>query len=365
MIDPCFMNRNSPRQKIADLLAQCGLDALVFFATQNLRYLSGFSGTDGVIIATAEKMIFLTDSRYTTQALEEVSADAVEEYNNKIEAVVRNLEDAEVKKIGVETSLAIGVFEELQEKGRPEWFWVNLKDNLNSLRMHKSSEEIDRITQAAELNFVAFNTISGMVRPGVKEADIAIALEHDLRNRGAEEKAFDIIVASGERGALPHGIASNKVVREAELVTIDFGCRISGYYSDETVTLAVGEISHELRAVYDTVLEAHDRAISATAPGVPLVELDHIARDHIKSCGYGKYFGHGLGHGVGLEVHEAPVVSPRSSLVAEEGMVFTIEPGIYIPGTGGVRIEDMVLVTEKGCRVLTKIPKKFSNILLN
>jgi Xaa-Pro aminopeptidase len=140
---------------------------------------------------------------------------------------------------------------------------------------------------------------------------------------------------------------------------------MSGYFSDETVTVAVGEVSSELRIIYDTVLEAHDRAIRAVTPGIAFTELDNIAREYINSCGYGDYFGHGLGHGVGLEVHEAPTVSPRSKQFAEEGMVFTVEPGIYIPQFGGVRIEDMVLVTANGCRVLTKIPKMFRNILLN
>jgi Xaa-Pro aminopeptidase len=164
---------------------------------------------------------------------------------------------------------------------------------------------------------------------------------------------------------MPHGVASDRALGEGELVTIDFGCRLAGYHSDETVTLALGAVSDVLRAIFDIVLEAHDRALAAVAPGVALAELDRVARDHIKSCGYGDYFGHGLGHGVGLEVHEAPTVSPRSQAFAEPGMVFTIEPGIYLPGVGGVRIEDTVVVTGEGHQALTKIPKTFRNILLN
>jgi Xaa-Pro aminopeptidase len=233
------------------------------------------------------------------------------------------------------------------------------------LRLHKSPDEIDAIASAAGLNVAGFAEIEAMIRPGVREKDIALALEFALRQLGAEEKAFDIIVASGLRGAMPHGVASDKKLAEGELVTIDFGCRLRGYHSDETVTLALGQASAELRTLFDVVLEAHDLALAAVAPGVALTELDRLARDHIKTCGYGDYFGHGLGHGVGLEIHEGPTVSPRSTAIAEAGMVFTIEPGIYLPGVGGVRIEDMVLVTTDGHQALTKIPKTFRNILLN
>ena len=231
--------------------------------------------------------------------------------------------------------------------------------------MHKTSDEVDLLSKAAELNAVAFANIFEMIKPGAREVDVALALEFELKKRGAEEKAFDIIVASGSRGSMPHGIASEKLICAGELVTIDFGCRFSGYHSDETVTLAVGDVSEKLRTIFDTVLEAHDRALEAVTPGVALSELDRIARDYIKSCGFGDYFGHGLGHGIGLDVHEAPTVSPRSTAIAEAGMVITVEPGVYVPNVGGVRIEDTVLVTADGHRTLTKIPKTFNQILLN
>jgi Xaa-Pro aminopeptidase len=353
------------RQKVIKLLSQLNLHALVFFQPQNLRYLCGFTGSDGVVVVSDEQLVFLTDSRYTTQAKEQVTADGIKEYSNKTDAVVEHLKEMQSTRIGFEASLSVGVFEELQAKGSSAWHWQCLKDNLQTLRLHKSADEIHSITTATDLNHEGFVDVLEMIKPGVREDEIALALEYTLRELGAEEKAFDIIVASGERGALPHGIASDKIIQNGDLVTIDFGCRVAGYFSDETVTIAVGDISKELRTIFDTVFEAHNRAIRAVVPGIALTELDNIARDHIKSSGYGEYFGHGLGHGVGLEVHEAPVVSPRSTLLAEEGMVFTIEPGIYVPGTGGVRIEDMVLVTSDGCRVLTKIPKMFCNILLN
>ncbi len=353
------------RQKVINLLAELDLDALVFCQPENIHYLCGFRGSDGVLIVTSKQFVFLTDSRYTTQAHEEVAADCIDEYKIKEEGVIAQLMTSAVTRIGFEADLSFNIVNEFQEKGDANWQWLHFKDELQCLRLHKSADEISSIAKAADLNVLGLAEVETLIRPGVRENEIALALEFAMRKLGAEEKAFDIIVASGLRGAMPHGIASDKVLGEGELVTIDFGCRLSGYHSDETVTFALGKVSDELRTIYDTVLEAHDRALAAVAPGVALNELDRIARAHISSCGYNDYFGHGLGHGVGLEVHEAPVVSPRSKAIAEEGMVFTIEPGIYVPSVGGVRIEDMVLVTTKGHQTLTKIPKTFRNILLN
>lgn len=359
------MNYTQRRQKAVRLLSDLGLDALVFCKTENLRYLCGFSGSSGALLLTSEQLVFLTDSRYTTQSNEEVSADRIVEYKVQADGVVDELTKLGVMNIGFEAELAFSIVRDFQTKGKDDWNWHHYKDELHTLRQHKSEHEVSLIDNATDLNVAAFAAIDEMIKPGISEKDIALALEFSLRKLGAEDKAFDIIVASGPRGALPHGIASDKLLIEGELVTIDFGCRLAGYHSDETVTLALGDVNSELLSIYETVLEAHDRAIAAVSPGVALKELDQIARDYINDCGYGDFFGHGLGHGVGLEVHEAPTLSPRSTDFAEEGMVVTIEPGIYVPGVGGVRIEDMVLVTGVGHRVLTKIPKTFRNILLN
>lgn len=359
------MNYSQRRQQIAALLDELDLDALLLCNRENLRYLCGFSGSDGALVASRDHLVFLTDSRYTTQAKQEVSADSIVEYKIKVDGLIGQLRSLSADRIGFEASLSFGFVQELQEKGSAQWHWRHLGDELHPLRMFKSDEEVRLISAAASLHLGALTEVEPLIRPGTREAELALALEIALRKRGAEEKAFDIIVASGERGALPHGVASDKAMGEGELVTIDFGCRLSGYHSDETVTLAIGDVSDELRSVFDTVLDAHDLALAAVAPGIALADLDRIAREHIAACGFGSYFGHGLGHGVGLEIHEAPTVSPRSKAVAAAGMVFTIEPGIYVPGVGGVRIEDMVLVTAEGCRVLTKIPKTFRNILVN
>ncbi len=353
------------RQKAVDLLSRLDLDALVLCQPENIRYLCGFSGSDGSLIVTPDQLVFLTDSRYTMQAHEEVSADSIHEYKSKTDGVIAQLRTFGIRQIGFEADLSFDLVDTFRNQGDSVWQWLHFKDEIQSLRLHKSTDEVTSISNAAALNAAGLEEIEEMIRPGIKERDIALALEFALRKLGAEEKAFDIIVASGVRGAMPHGVASDKFLSKGELVTIDFGCRLSGYHSDETITFALGDVSEELLTIFETVLEAHDRALMAVAPGIALSELDRIARDHITACGYGDCFGHGLGHGVGLEVHEAPTVSPRSKAVAEKGMVFTVEPGVYVPGVGGVRIEDMVLVTADGHQVLTKIPKTFRNILLN
>jgi Xaa-Pro aminopeptidase len=351
------------QQRAKALLAGHELDALMFCARENLRYLSGFTGSDAVLLLTAGESLFLTDSRYTTQAREQVTAGRVEEYRVQADGVVAALRNAGVRRIGFESSLAYGRVNDLRTRGDAVWEWVPLREELEALRLIKGADEIAAIEAATRLNAQAFAELEPLIRPGAVERDLAIALEFALKRLGAEEKAFDFIVASGPRGALPHGVASDRRLADGELVTIDFGCRVDGYHADETVTMAIGRVTGELRRIFDTVLAAHDLALAAVAPGVPLVDIDRIAREHIDAAGYGEYFGHGLGHGVGLEVHEAPTVSPRSKAVVQEGMVFTVEPGIYLPGKGGVRIEDTVLATSTGARVLTRLPKQFRNLL--
>lgn len=358
-------NFSSRQQKAVHLLQNCKLDALIVCSSENLYYLCGFTGSDGTLIILNDTRVFLTDSRYVTQAGTEVVADSIVEYRIRAEAIVSELKAKGCVRVGFDSSMSVAMFDDLREKSNETLEWYPLREEIQYLRIHKEETEIRRTLQAVEINQRAFESIKSIIRPGIKEKKIAFELELAMRERGADRVAFDIIVASGERGALPHGIASEKTLAEGELVTIDFGCRYNGYHSDETITFAVGDIPSQLETVFETVLKAHDLALAAVSPGVDLQVLDRIAREYIESKGYGKYFGHGLGHGVGLEVHEAPVVSPRSTLQAECGMVFTIEPGIYIPGLGGVRIEDMVLVTPDGCQVLTKIPKTFENILLN
>jgi Xaa-Pro aminopeptidase len=346
-----------------NLLAEQRLDALVLLDLANLRFLCGFSGTDGALVVTAGRDWFLTDSRYTTQARQQVAADEVRESSIKVDGVVSCLAAAGARRIGFEAeTLPFATVQRLREKSAPECEWVPLGKEILPLRGVKDDAEVAALEHAAGIAAEAFEEIVALIRPGAVEREIALALEFAMKRRGGEEKAFDFIVASGGRGAMPHGVASDKVIAAGELVTLDFGTRCRGYHSDETVTLAVGEVAPELRRIYDTVREAQTLAMARVRPGVALREVDAAARDFITAQGYGDYFGHGLGHGVGLEVHEYPTVSPRSEEAAREGMVFTVEPGIYVPGLGGVRLEDMVQVTAVGCRRLTRIAKDFRTL---
>jgi Xaa-Pro aminopeptidase len=353
------MVKNRARQ-VRRLLKESTLDAVLFLHHPNLRYLCGFTGTAGALLVGRDETFFLTDSRYTAQAKIEVTADRIVESQLQVEGIVDLARSGKWRRIGFEAeTLPYGTVERLREGGEGDLEWLPLSKELRPLRWKKDPAETEAMERAAELAAEAFEEVLPLIRPGAVEREIALALEFAMKRRGAEEKSFDFIVASGERGALPHGVASDKEIRAGELVTIDFGARWQGYHSDETVTLAVGPVKGLLREVYDIVLEAHDQAMALVRPGVSLREIDRTARDHIARHGYGDYFGHSLGHGVGLEVHEYPPVSVRSEETAEEGMVFTVEPGIYISGVGGVRIEDMVQVTGDGCRRLTRLDKDF------
>jgi len=339
------------------------LDALVVFGLPNMRYLCGFTGTDGVLLITLDKSIFLTDSRYIEQAQKQVTADQISCYGSKLPALIEHLTTLKSYRVGFEAeSVSVALYDDLVDLAPDSLKWCPLGAALKALRGVKTEEELVALKSAADLNQQAFSAVLPMIVPGVRETEIALELEISLRHLGGEANAFDFIVASGSRGALPHGVASSKKLQEGELVTIDFGTRVAGYHSDETVTLAIGQIDRKLRQIFDIVLEAHDSALAFIRPEVAICELDAVARDIISAAGFGKYFGHGLGHGVGLEIHEYPGITPRSSRKLREGMVFTVEPGIYIPDIGGVRIEDTVVVTADGFELLTSIPKQFKQL---
>ncbi len=340
------------------------IDGMVFTHLPNIRYLCGFTGSDGVLVVIGREAFFLTDSRYVTQAQEQVRADEIREYRTKWDGVLDLLSAKGVVRAGFEAEhLSYAAVDELRGKSAERHEWVPVTGAIKTLRAIKEDEEIACMAAAAELNAECFGEIRPLLRPGVAEREIALALEFAFKKHGAEDKAFDIIVASGVRGALPHGVASEKLLAAGELVTIDFGCRFRGYHSDETVTLALGAVPERLREIHSVVLEGQRRAMAAVRPGAALRVIDQAAREYIAEQGFGDFFGHGTGHGLGLEVHEFPSISPRSEEVAEAGMVVTIEPGIYIPDLGGVRIEDTVLVTAEGCRRLTRVPKGLDSAL--
>jgi Xaa-Pro aminopeptidase len=348
---------------IRDLLSAEKLDVLIIFGLSNIRYLCGFTGTDGVLLMAAEESIFLTDSRYIEQAQEQVHAGQVHCYKHKLPAVIGQLVEMKSQRVGFDAeNLSVAIYQELSGLTEEIHEWCPLNTQLKPLRGIKTEAELVALKSAADLNQQALTAVLPQIRPGISEREIALELEISLKRLGGETNAFDFIVASGVRGALPHGVASAKKLEEGELVTIDFGTRVAGYHSDETVTLAIGKVTGKLRQIFDIVLEAHDSALAFIRPGVAICDLDAVARNFIAVAGYGEYFGHGLGHGVGLEIHEYPAITPRSDLKLCEGMVFTVEPGIYLPDVGGVRIEDTVVVTADGYELLTSIPKQFNQL---
>ncbi len=346
------------RSRLKPFFEDNGLEAILFTDLANIRYLCGFSGSDGVLLLSRDEAWFLCDSRYTTQAAAEVWGAEVREYPAKYEAVCSLITDKRIRRFGIEaTHMLVSDFRQLSER-LDGCELVGLGAALDSIRSCKDQDEIEALARVAGLASASLNVVLASLAPGIRESDVALELEIEMRRRGADGRAFDFIVASGERGAMPHGRASDKVLCAGELVTIDFGAVKDGYHSDETVTVAIGCPADRAREIHDIVRQAHDRAIAAVRPGISCRDLDAVARDYIREQGYESCFGHGLGHGVGLEIHEKPVVSPRSEAVVQEGMVFTIEPGIYVPGFGGVRIEDTVAATADGCVILTQAPKE-------
>jgi Xaa-Pro aminopeptidase len=339
-------------------LERVGADLLLVTNLTNIRYLTGFTGSEALLVLSPEQGWFLTDSRYTSQAGAEVTGAQVVEFSNRLDSLAQILKDAGAARVAIEAgSMTVQLFQEIQGKV-PGIELVAVDAPFAALRTVKDAGELEILERVAAIASQALLETLPRVKPGAVESDVAWALEVAMRERGAENKSFDFIIASGERGALPHGRASEKRLAAGELVTLDFGAIYRGYCSDETVTVALGEPDDRQREVYETVRMAQQMAIEAARPGMNLRDVDAIARDYIAAKGYGEYFGHGLGHGVGIDIHEHPTVSPRSTTVVEVGMVFTVEPGIYIPGWGGVRIEDTVVMEPGGCRRITRVPKE-------
>jgi len=335
------------------------LKAILFTDLRNIRFLCGFTGTEGALLISPDNAWFLCDSRYTAQAAEEIHGAEVRECGTvRIETIAALADEFGLDRIGFEAAhTTVSSFRRLSENlNRIEL--VEVGATLDEIRIRKDNAETAMLSEIATLASRSLTAILTEIKPGVREIDIALALELEMRRLGADGKAFDFIVASGVRGAMPHGVASNKIIQTGELVTIDFGALKNGYHSDETVTVACGKPGLRAEEIHSIVKAAHDLAVNSVRPGINCKDLDEVARGYIREKGYGDNFGHGLGHGLGLEIHEMPTLSPRSSAVLDEGMVITIEPGIYIPGFGGVRIEDTVVVTANGCNVLTTADKQ-------
>lgn len=346
------------RSKLRQFFDKYSLDCILFKNMSNIRYLSGFTGSEATILLTRDDCWFLCDSRYLEQASEEVGSVNIIEYRSQHETIIKLVKEQSFSRIGFEATHSSVTFFTMLSNGLCGQQLIPLGSELDDIRFCKDQDELKALEDVAAVASESLMAVISSLSAGVRERDFAFQLEMEMRQRGADGKAFDFIVASGLRGAMPHGVASDKLIQSGELVTIDFGAIKNGYHSDETVTVAVGNPDQKLQEIHEVVRIAHDMAIDAAKPGISCNELDSVAREYIKRRGYGDYFGHGLGHGVGLDIHESPTISPRSKATVKQGMVFTIEPGIYIPGLGGVRIEDSIEITADGCRLLTKVPKQ-------
>lgn len=327
-------------EKIRAALEEHKLDGLLITSPYNRRYASNFTGTAGVVLISKEKAIFITDFRYVEQALKQCTGfEVVQQKATITKEIANQIAINGIKRLGFEQEhVTYSSFKEYEKTLKTEL--VPVSGIIEKLRLIKTDAEIKILKEAAEIADAAFTHILSFIRPGISELDVSNELEFFMRASGATSSSFDTIVASGYRSALPHGVASDKVIEKGDLVTMDYGAYYNGYISDITRTVAVGEINEQLKEIYDIVLEAQKRGINGIKPGMSGKKADALTRDYIVEKGYGEYFGHSTGHGIGLEVHEGPALSVKSDIILETGMVVTVEPGIYIPNLGGVRIED-------------------------
>lgn len=332
------------------------LDAILVTDVYTMRYLSKYMGDTGKLYFSRGRNVLLTDSRYTTQAREEgVGCEVVQvgtenTYGYWLEMF---LKEENIRRIGFEDQSILHKEYMEYQKLVPGVEWIPLGKELEHLRMVKSGEELARIREAARIADQAFEHILEVIRPGMSELQVAAQLEYDLKCGGASGLSFDTIVASGKNSAKPHATPTAKLLEPGDFVTMDFGCIYQGYCSDMTRTIVMGKASPRQREIYNVVLEAQRAALSVLKAGVTGRDVDQVARAVISGHGYGEWFGHSLGHGVGLFIHEEPTLSAREERLLEENMVETVEPGIYIPEFGGVRIEDLVAVKTGGCENFT------------
>ncbi len=356
-------NSSVSSQRISKVLSSLNshnVEALLFLDIKNVRYLTGFRGSDGALLIGKRQKLLMVDGRYTNQAKREVRDVEIFQYREKAEGIEAVILDTSLKSIGFEsTSMNVTNYMKLKKKLKS----VKLKPmshEIDTIRAVKDKKELSHIRKAADIAYKALGTVYEFIKPGVSEKDIAIELDYRIVRAGAEEVSFSTIVATGVNSSQPHATPGSCKIKNGDVVMIDYGAVCNGYHSDETCTFIVGRADKKQKEVYSLVKEAHDKALACVKAGAACKGIDHIARTCIESGDMGKYFTHGTGHGVGLDVHEAPRIADKSKHILEAGMVITIEPGVYIPGAWGIRIEDMVMVKENGFEVLTKVPKDFT-----
>jgi Xaa-Pro aminopeptidase len=346
-------------EKLKNMVKDSNVDALLIEDRINRFYISNFIGTAGIVIVTSKEIYLITDFRYTEKAKNEAKFAKVIEYKKNVYETLESLfNDLNIKTIGIDaTKITLSSYNQYSEKLHDIKF-IDKSDILSEMRKIKDKDEIENIKKAQEITDKAYCYILNFIKPGISESDIEIELDYFIKRNRASSFSFDIIVASGKRSSLPHGTATNKKIENGDLLTLDFGCIYNEYCSDMTRTIGIGSLDKKSIEIYNIVLNAQCSAIKNIKSGISCKNADEVARRYIEKKGYGKNFGHGLGHGVGLEIHEKPTLSSKSDEVLKEGMIVTIEPGIYIEGFGGVRIEDMGVITREGIDIFTKSNKE-------
>lgn len=343
--------------KVRSKLKELSVDAVLITETKNLFYLANFTGSAGVALITQDEAYFVTDFRYTEQAAEQAVGFKVVIHKQPMMAEINDILNANhISRLAIEAN-QMNVTTYLHVKSLFTAEIVETQGLVEKIREIKEPEELELIKEACEITDQSFDHILKFIKPGITEIEVAHELEAFLKGKGASAMSFDTIVASGVRSSMPHGVASDKVIEEGDMITLDWGCYYKGYSSDMTRTIAVGSVKPELEKIYHIVLEAHERVNRQAKAGMTGKEIDALARDYITEHGYGEYFGHSTGHGLGLDVHELPAISAKNDEAVKAGMVITNEPGIYIPGLGGVRIENDLIVTEDGVESTNKSPK--------
>lgn len=345
--------------RLREVMENNGLESLLITGPVNRRYMTGFTGSSGYVFVTCNRAMLLTDFRYMTQALEQAPHFEIIEYKPKmINTLQHILSKNGIRRLGIEQAhISLATYLTYQSKLEGIEL-IPVSGIVEDLRIIKDKEELTIIHGAAELVDRTFSHIVPFIKPGVSERHLALELELFMRKQGATSIPFDTIVASGERSALPHGVASDRIIQSNEFITLDFGALYNGYCADMTRTVFVGKPTDKHYEVYHIVLEAQLHALTHIRPGMMACEADALARGIIQGYGYGDQFGHSTGHGLGMEVHEYPTLAPSSDTVLMAGMAVTVEPGIYIPGFGGVRIEDDIIITEDGIEILTQSMKQ-------
>jgi Xaa-Pro aminopeptidase len=347
-------------KRLQQLVKKENLDCLLVTDVTNIRYLTGYSGSSAKLLVFPTQTYFFTDFRYKDQVKKEVKGAKIEIGQRDPMMDFPEFKPLQKKNITIgfqSEYITHAMLEQLKEL-LPEAIFVPTKNIVGTLSIIKTQAEIKLIREAVKISDKAFDRILGYIEPGLREDEIAAELEYQMKILGSEKPAFDTIVASGLRSALPHGVASDRKIQKGEYITMDFGAKYKGYHSDMTRTIVVGKATQKQKKIYNLVLKAQKAGCRYAKAGITGKELDKKVRKIIEKAGYGKNFGHGLGHGLGTVVHDAPPVSPLSEVELQPNMVVTIEPGIYISGWGGVRIEDDVVLKKNSCVILNKAEKR-------